>query len=571
MSIIYCTALSLIAALSINFGAARAQAFNALTDPVPPIAVGSYPVGCSNVEQDFSRIPPGGNATEFWEGRGGAGSGDITALLADPAHAFVVAVTLPDDSELYADFRNRTLAFGTLVCYPTSAANGRADYPLPNGKAVPHMQRGGEAPIFASDRARFPVLLFSHGLGGSPLSGDYIDALTLFASHGYVVVAPFHADARISDVRVDTISDIVDAVLHFSDYTALQSIRPHALHAALDAVLVNPDFAARIDTNEIGGFGASIGGESLLLMRGAPLTVSPGLSSKAIMNDARLKAAVGYVPYFGQPLLPAFGRDQQGLGNVDMPYLAIAGSADTTAPAITTALGMAELGGVRQFVLLSGVRHGFDATSSPDIFTWSLTFLGAYVQDDPFARATSARMTRVVGGGDDVLLLDRAAPLPPGPGERVAIEYYNPSLDHYFMTAEPDEAAMLDAGVIVPGWFRTGYAFDVYARDESAGLPACRFFGTPGVGPNSHFFTILANECAVVMNNPLWMFEGIAFRADIPDAGGACPADRVPVVRMYNNGKGGQANHRYLTSHSEIGAMLGEGWIIEGAVFCSLP
>ena len=104
------------------------------------------------------------------------------------------------------------------------------------------MQRGGEPPIFAEDRARFPVLLFSHGLGGSPLSGDYIDALTLFASHGYVVVAPFHGDARISDVRIDTLDDLVAAILHFSNYTALQAIRPHALRASLDAVLADPRF-----------------------------------------------------------------------------------------------------------------------------------------------------------------------------------------------------------------------------------------------------------------------------------------------------------------------------------------
>jgi len=165
----------------------------------------------------------------------------------------------------------------------------------------------------------------------------------------------------------------------------------------------------------------------------------------------------------------------------------------------------------------------------------------------------------------------RAQPLPPGPGERLAIEYYNASLDHYFMTAEPAEAAMLDAGIIVPGWQRTGYAFKVYAVDNPAGLPACRFFGKPGVGPNTHFFTILANECALVMSNPLWLFEGLAFRAELPGGAGACPADRVPVIRMYNNGKGGQANHRYLTSHSEIAAMLVEGWIVEGPVFCSLP
>ena len=180
-------------------------------------------------------------------------------------------------------------------------------------------------------------------------------------------------------------------------------------------------------------------------------------------------------------------------------------------------------------------------------------------------------MTEVAGGGADVLLLDRAAPLPPAPGQQVAIEYYNPGLDHYFMTADPNEVAILDAGQVIAGWQRTGYAFGVYAPDASAGVAACRFFGVPGVGPNSHFFTILSYECDAVKRNPLWIFEGLVFRVDGPDASGNCPADRVPVVRMYNNGKGGQANHRYLTSHSETAEMLREGWIVEGTVFCSLP
>ena len=562
--------MSLVVALALC-AVAHAQSYNDVLGVVPPIAPGAYPVACSNVEQDFSRVAPGSNATDYWEGHGGGGSGYLTDLLVDPAHAFVVGVSLPNDSDLYGGFSNATLAFATLVCYPTSAANPRPDYALPNGKVVPHMQRDAESPIFAEDRARFPVLLFSHGLGGSPLSGDYIDALALFASHGYVVVAPFHGDARISDIRLSTINDVVNALLHFSNYTALQSIRPHALRAALDAVLANPDFAARIDASAIGGFGASLGGESLLLMRGARLTVSPGLASKAVMNDTRLQAAVGYVPYFGQPLLPAFGRDQEGLRDVTMPFLAISGSADITAPAVTTALGMSQLGGVRQFVVLEGVSHTFDVPSSPDTFTWSLMFLAAYVEDDPLARATSTRMTKVSGGGDDILLLDRAAPLPPGPGQQTAVEYYNPSLDHYFMTSLPNEIAILDAGQQIPGWQRTGYAFNVYAIGTDAGAPACRFFGVPGVGPNSHFFTILQNECELVMHNPLWEFEGLVFRVDAPDVSGTCPADRVPVVRMYNNGKGGQANHRYLTSPTEIAAMLLEGWIVEGTVFCALP
>jgi predicted dienelactone hydrolase len=214
-----------------------------------------------------------------------------------------------------------------LVCYPTSAANPYADYTLPNGRSVPHIQRDGQPPIFAGDRARFPVLLFSHGFGGSPISSDYIEALKIFASHGYVVIAPFHDDSRIVDVRVDTLDELVKAILDFPNYTAMQAIRPRVLSAALDVVLAEPAFAARIDATRIGGFGASAGGESLLLMRGAQLTVSIGLSSKPVIDDTRLKAAVGYVPYFAQPIFPAFGRDQRGLQNVDLPYLAISGSA----------------------------------------------------------------------------------------------------------------------------------------------------------------------------------------------------------------------------------------------------
>ena len=569
MTVVRRIAISLVATF-VLFSGAHAQFLDAVLGIVAPVAPGRYPVGCSNVEQDFTRVPPGSSAQAFWEGRGGDADGYITDLLLDPAHAFVAGVTLPGDSELYGDFNGHTLPSVNLVCYPTSPANGYADYLLPNGKLVPHMQRGADPPIFAADRARFPMLLFSHGFGGSPISSDYIEALKLFASHGYVVIAPFHGDSRIVDVRIDSLDDLLQAILDFRNYTAMQAIRPHALSAAIDVVLANPDFAARIDAARIGGFGASQGGESLLLMRGAQLTVSVGLSSKSVMNDPRLRAVVGYVPYFGQPFFPAFGRDQSGLQGVDLPYLAISGSIDLTAPAAVTSLGMTQLAGVRQFVLLEGVSHGFDVASSDDIFTWSLTFLGAYVQDDPLLRATSARMTKVAGGGDDVLLLDRAEPLPPGPGERLAIEYYNPSLDHYFMTAEPAEAAMLDQGLLVPGWYRTGYEFKVYARDAPAGLPACRFVGTPGIGPTSHFFTILANECALVRNDPYWKFEDFAFRVDAPDGIGACPADRVPVIRMYNNGKGGQANHRYLTSHSEIGGMLLAGWIVEGPVFCSL-
>jgi Repeat of unknown function (DUF5648) len=43
------------------------------------------------------------------------------------------------------------------------------------------------------------------------------------------------------------------------------------------------------------------------------------------------------------------------------------------------------------------------------------------------------------------------------------------------------------------------------------------------------------------------------------------------VIRLYNNGMGGQANHRYTTSRYEMRAWVGMGWPIEGPVFCAIP
>src|SRR4030095_8983272 len=107
-------------------------------------------------------------------------------------------------------------------------------------EVVPHMQLGSEAPIFAADAARYPVLLFSHGLTGSPASGAYINALRVFARWGYVGVAPFHGDLRFADVKLDSFSDIVYALIKIRTFVAMQAIRPLALSQALDIVLARP-------------------------------------------------------------------------------------------------------------------------------------------------------------------------------------------------------------------------------------------------------------------------------------------------------------------------------------------
>lgn len=160
------------------------------------------------------------------------------------------------------------------------------------------------------------------------------------------------------------------------------------------------------------------------------------------------------------------------------------------------------------------------------------------------------------------------AALPPPAAD--VVEFFNATLEHYFLTAVPEEALAIDAGAVGPGWKRTGYAFKAYAVDTvvDGALPVCRFFGTPGVGPSAHFFTADAAECALVKANPRWLYEGLAFRTQVPSHG-LCSANAVPVVRFFRPGMVvTEARHRYVKDAAEIVRMRDAGWIEEGAVFC---
>ncbi|HET7833760.1 MAG TPA: hypothetical protein VFK88_12435 [Gallionella sp.] len=209
------------------------------------------------------------------------------------------------------------MPFVVLVCYPTSLANTRPDYPLPNLVAVPKMERAGQKPIFPPlqpvvpgqpDPNLLPLVVFSHGLAGSPLDGTSLEVISRLASFGYIVAAPFHGDARFSLIHVGNIGDLVTVLRNFNQFVEMQALRPLSLQATVDAMLAHPDFGPRIDPGKIGGFGASMGGASMTWLLGA--FVTDGFVSQnahPTVNDPRIKAAVGYVPYAGENFLPAFG------------------------------------------------------------------------------------------------------------------------------------------------------------------------------------------------------------------------------------------------------------------------
>jgi hypothetical protein len=163
------------------------------------------------------------------------------------------------------------------------------------------------------------------------------------------------------------------------------------------------------------------------------------------------------------------------------------------------------------------------------------------------------------------------------PATAAVIEFYNPDLDNYFITADPVEQDFVDTGA-VGRWERTGNAF-------AAGGPnlVCRFYGNTNTnpatgtfyGPNSHFYTASPTECdglkaQFAPNAKSWKFESNDFATTIA-ANGSCAANLVPVYRAYNNGfaRGVDSNHRITSNRDDYQRTINRGWIGEGIVMCA--
>jgi hypothetical protein len=169
-----------------------------------------------------------------------------------------------------------------------------------------------------------------------------------------------------------------------------------------------------------------------------------------------------------------------------------------------------------------------------------------------------------------------AFPLPESPVP--VVEYYNIDLKHYFLTADPGEIAKIDTGW-AGRWVRTGWSFLAYPAASNlpcpqpmgCGKPVSRFYGTPGLGPNSHFYTADPAEAASLEQpGSGWSLEQIAFQIDVPGPDGRCAAGLVPVYRLYNDRwMYNDSNHRYVTDAGERAKMVALGWSDEGARFCA--
>ena len=150
----------------------------------------------------------------------------------------------------------------------------------------------------------------------------------------------------------------------------------------------------------------------------------------------------------------------------------------------------------------------------------------------------------------------------PPPTTAVAVEFYNQSLDHYFITDRAPEIAILDAGVTIKGWARTGQSWNIYTAAQANTSPVCRFYIPPAFG-DSHFYGRGTVECdATGANNPSFVNEDPAFFHVVLPVAGVCPAGLRNVYRVFSNRP--DANHRYMVDPALRDLMVTRGWLAEG-------
>ena len=260
-----------------------------------------------------------------------------------------------------------------IMWYPASAPEAQVATGPPESPIFLRGMVATDAPF--ADVARHPLILLSHGFGGSAQQMTWLGAA--LARHGYVAVAVDHPGAN----SIDGVSD-AGAYAPWAHATDLR--------AALDFVLGQPELVRHIDSERVGVAGFALGGYASLLTVGARSDFShfaafcdgpdrdamcdthleypldyrrraevlarPGLEALAAgersdLADPRIKALFLVAPAFMAALDPA------SLSRIPVPVGIVLGAADPVAPPATTGQLVARLIPGARLRVLPGVGH----------------------------------------------------------------------------------------------------------------------------------------------------------------------------------------------------------------------
>ena len=164
-----------------------------------------------------------------------------------------------------------------------------------------------------------PVILFSHGLGGSREGGAYLGKY--WAERGYVMVAMQHAGSDIDVIRNAAPARRYSAVKEAANAVNAKA-RVRDVAATLDHLeqLTKPNgkFANRFDLRHVGMSGHSFGAVTTQAVSGQNYKVFGQMNT-----DDRIKAALAL-----SPSPPAVGHDDTTFAKVGIPWMLMTGTKD---------------------------------------------------------------------------------------------------------------------------------------------------------------------------------------------------------------------------------------------------
>ncbi|MBF0220365.1 MAG: hypothetical protein HQL49_12680, partial [Gammaproteobacteria bacterium] len=236
----------------------------------------------------------------------------IQTLLEKNSNTIAFDLKIPDSATLYGSEAGTTLPYVGYLLLPQpdlvqSAFSQATLYP-PN-----IAQLDLSVTLSSTAIQKYPLIIYSHGLGSDPLEPSFFENLLTIATHGYAVLALFHGDNRFATPPT-----------YYQSWPQFY-VRGAAISAAIDFLNNHDSYRYLIDFNKIGGLGNSLGGSTMLSMAGAEVIRNIEGYTTAIHHDDRIKAIALINPYLGESL---FGYGGVGAKSLAIPLLTMTGEQD---------------------------------------------------------------------------------------------------------------------------------------------------------------------------------------------------------------------------------------------------
>jgi predicted dienelactone hydrolase len=280
-------------------------------------------------------------------GRGFEFAGAVTRTLIESERAIALVDELAQDAPQQSE--DELVTARQLINDPPPYAVRRRSLSVPSRRLEATLYLPATVSVRQTLPDSIPVIVISHGLGDKRTSYSYLG--DYLARRGFVVATLDHPGSDSNQIN-NLLSGLSSNIVEDREFLE----RPRDVSAILDAIQefanASTDFQNRLDIQNVGVVGQSFGGYTALALGGAtydpdalasaceprPIYLNPSLllqcqaANIAIgavdLRDDRVKAILTVNP-IGSAI---FG--ESGFGQVTIPVMIVASTADTVAPAV---------------------------------------------------------------------------------------------------------------------------------------------------------------------------------------------------------------------------------------------